>query len=214
MTAESASSVHKRTGRVAAIVLAAGEAKRMGSPKALLPWQGQTLLRHCALTALASRCDEVLVALGSNASELKTELADLEVRSFEHSAWQTGMGSTLAAATQQLDVDLDGIVVLLCDQPFVSSDLIDTLIQSASGREMAACAYRDTLGPPAYFSRSQFPCLRDLSGDRGAKALLLEHRESIATVPFPEGRFDIDEPDDYDRALQELSRQSARQNEK
>lgn len=209
MTAEAASSVHKTNARVAAILLAAGQARRMGSPKALLPWRGSSLLRHCARTALSSSCAEVYVILGSKADALENEIAELDVKTFHHEGWADGMGSTLSAAVAALSTDFDGVVVLLCDQPFATAELIDKLIDQGREHELAASAYADTLGPPAYFAASQFERLRALSGDRGAKALLLEHRESIASVPFPEGVFDIDEPADYERAIEELNRQSA-----
>lgn len=214
MTAESARSVHKRTGSVAAIVLAAGEAQRMGSPKALLQWRGQSLLRHCASTALDSNCDKILVALGANARALEPEISDLAVESFEHEDWNSGMGSTLAAAMGQLSAGCTGVVVLLCDQPFVTPELINSLIEQAGAKDMAASEYGDTLGPPAFFAASQFERLRGLRGDRGAKALLVEDRDAVAFVPFPEGRFDIDKPEDYDGALAELARQAANESGK
>ena len=124
------------------------------------------------------------------------------------------MGSTLAAAMGQLTTDCTGVVVLLCDQPFVTPELINSLIKKGGGKDMAACEYEDTLGPPAFFAASHFGRLRELSGDRGAKALLMENREAVAFVPFPEGRFDIDKPEDYDGALAELARQTAKQSGK
>jgi molybdenum cofactor cytidylyltransferase len=152
VTKKAASSVHKTNLRVAAIVLAAGEARRMGSAKGLLPWRGETLLRHCVRTALASQCDEVYIVLGAHEDALRPEVADLDARVVRHENWQEGMGSSLASAARQLPPHLDGVVVLLCDQPFVSAELIDQLIARGDGRTMVASSYNDTTGAPAYFA--------------------------------------------------------------
>lgn len=206
MTEKTASSVHKTNLRVAAIVLAAGEARRMGSAKGLLPWRGETLLRHCVRTALASQCDEVYIVLGAHEDALRPEVTDLDARVVRHENWQEGMGSSLASAARQLPPHLDGVVVLLCDQPFVSAELIDQLIARADGRTMVASSYNDTIGAPAYFASTKFSELRSLSGDRGAKTLLHAQPESVETIAFPEGAFDIDDPEGYERALAEQAR--------
>jgi molybdenum cofactor cytidylyltransferase len=206
VTEKAASSVHKTNLRVAAIVLAAGEARRMGSAKGLLPWRGETLLRHCVQTALASQCDEVYIVLGAHEDALRPEVTDLDAHVVQHENWQEGMGSSLAAAARKLPPHLDGVVVLLCDQPFVSAALIDELITRADGHTMVASSYNDTIGAPAYFAAALFPELQSLSEDRGAKALLHAQPESVETIAFPEGAFDIDDPEGYERALVELAR--------
>lgn len=213
MSGRNLSSLHEPPSPVAALILAAGGATRMGSKdsrssKALLPWRGRSLLRHCAEVALASRCEEVHAIVGADGKALARELEDLDVRVMHHGKWHEGMGSTIAAAINCLGGRWRGVLILLCDQPFVTAELLDELIErpAADPREIAACRYRGTLGPPAFFARSAFERLASLTGDRGAKSLLIQNPERVAVIDFPLGVFDIDTPEDYDRALHELAR--------
>lgn len=212
-------SVHEPSGPVAALILAAGESARMGADasrpiKALLPWCGSTLLRHCAEVALASRCAEVHVVVGANRGALERELEGLDVQVIHHEKWQQGMGSTIALAIDRLAGRFRGATILLCDQPFVTPELLDELIvqAQADGREIAACRYRGTLGPPAFFASSTFERLAALEGDRGAKSLLTLNPERVSIIDFPLAAFDIDTREDYDRALGELARLNAGSN--
>ncbi|MCH7599271.1 MAG: nucleotidyltransferase family protein [Myxococcales bacterium] len=205
-------SVHESSGPVAALILAAGGSTRMGTPKALLPWGDTTLLGHCIEVALASTCDEVWVAVGADEEAVENAICDPGVQRIRHEQWRAGMGSTIAVAVGQLSQRLGGVMILPCDQPFVTPELLDSLLERriADGTELAACRYRDTVGPPAFFPRSAFERLASLTGDRGAKALLIENLERVALVDFPLGAFDIDTPEDYDRALDELARRKDR----
>lgn len=190
-----------RSESVAALVLAAGASSRMGSPKPLLPWRGTSLLRHMLVVALASPCDQVFAVLGSEAELLRDELQGLPVHVAETERWREGMSASLRAGVEAAKLQSPGcgaVLVLLVDQPHVSAELISGLIAARrdSGLAMAACAYSDTLGPPALFDRSLFPELLALEGDHGAKALLLRDPSAVAAVPFPAGAHDLDTPRD------------------
>lgn len=213
MSDKDPSSLDEAPGPVAAVILAAGGSVRMGSDssgssKALLAWRGRSLLRHCAEVALASSCAEVVVVVGSQSEALERELEGLDVQVMHNEKWQQGMGSTIARAIERLPGRIRGATVLLCDQPFVTPELVDQLIAQATldGHEIAACRYRGTLGPPAFFSGSAFERLSALEGDRGAKSLLMENPERVSILDFPLAAFDIDTREDYDRALAELAR--------
>src|ERR1041384_940582 len=115
--------------KIGIIVLAAGASSRMGSPKQLLPFRGQTLIRRAAEAALASSCDRVAVVIGSHASQMRRELEDLPVSVVENQNWQTGMSSSIRAGLDDLHVDdLDGALIMLCDQPFVTADILNNLV--------------------------------------------------------------------------------------
>jgi molybdenum cofactor cytidylyltransferase len=177
----------------------------MGESKALLPWGGESLLRHAVRAALDSRCARVFVVLGAEHAAHERALRGLEVSIVQHEGWREGIGSSIAAGAASIMAasDWEGVAMLLCDQPFISAELLDALIaaRESEGRAMAACRYAGTLGPPAVFDGALLGELSALVGDRGAKALLTSDPSRVAIVDFPDGEFDIDTRDDYDRAL-------------
>jgi molybdenum cofactor cytidylyltransferase len=88
---------------------------------------------------------------------------------------------------------------MVCDQPFVSSVLLDHLIsmQKNSGKLIVTSQYEDAIGPPALFHRTIFPELLQLKGDTGAKKIIEQRMNEVATVPFAEGAIDIDTEEQY-----------------
>lgn len=96
--------------------------------------------------------------------------------------------------------NLDALIVLVCDQPFVTRELLLVLItaRSRSKGRNAACVYAGTIGVPALFDRSLFPLLQTLRDEQGAKAVLSAHPSEIVQIPFAEGAIDIDTPADLE----------------
>lgn len=189
---------------VAAIILAAGGSSRLGRPKQLLPYKGSTLLRHAVETALASRCRPVVVVLGANAPESRAAIEDLPATLVLNENWQAGMGSSIATGIAALAGEArgaaDAVLVMLCDQPNLTSAHLDRLTDSfLAGAEIVASEYAGTLGVPALFSRPYFFELAALDPTQGAKPLLVKHASSVVAVPFPAGEIDIDTPEDYER---------------
>lgn len=188
------------------VLLAAGGSTRLGAPKQLLPYGGIPLLRHATLQALESPCRPIVVVLGHEASRLAREIADLPVMVTTNSRWASGMASSIQTGLDRLlavQPAVDGVVLALCDQPMVTGELLAELVRAArtSGRSMAACAYGDGCGVPAFFDRSRFDELQSLGGDTGAKSLLRTHAAAVALVPFPGGTLDVDSRADYARLL-------------
>lgn len=187
--------------RVAALVLAAGASSRMRSPKPLVRWRGASLLRQVAKTAIFSPCSDVFVVLGDRAERLRPEVGDLELRIVEAPDWRDGLSASIRAGVEAVATHAphcDALLVLLCDQPQVSAELISQLIEARAdtGLDMAACAYADTIGPPALFGRQLFAELARLEGDRGAKTMLTRDPSAVAQVAFPAGADDLDTPAD------------------
>lgn len=192
---------------IGAVILAAGVSQRMGSPKQLLTFNGNSLLRRAVQTALASQCQPVIVVLGANAERLQTEINDLPVTVVENSLWAEGMGSSIrtgVAALQGCSEHVAGAVLMLCDQPFVTAQTIDRLISAFEQSQPIAVAseYAGSRGAPALFSRELFAELSALNSAEGAKQVLKRHREEVLGMAVPEASWDVDTPADYERLIQ------------
>jgi molybdenum cofactor cytidylyltransferase len=187
---------------VGLIVLAAGASTRMGTPKQLLLFQGRSLLRSIAEAAIASRCEPIVVVLGSQADRIELEMDALDLHSVVNLEWARGMGTSIAAGMTALTAmrsDLDAVVIAVSDQPFVGSDLLNRLVESyqATQSPIVASAYANTLGVPALFDRSFFTALMTIDRDVGARDLIKRHAEKVVRVPFPDGAIDVDTPAQY-----------------
>jgi molybdenum cofactor cytidylyltransferase len=92
---------------------------------------------------------------------------------------------------------------MLCDQPFVTARILDSILykQQETNKKIVACTYKDTIGVPVLFSRSLFDELALLQGQEGAKKVLNGHPDDIATIPFEKGGVDIDTIADYEELL-------------
>lgn len=185
------------------VILAAGASTRLGRPKQLLPWQGKTLLQHAVQTALTIATQPVVVT-GCNADQLAAGLNHTQVHIVFNPDWEQGIASSIRYGLQAL-LDRtpapDQVIFMVCDQPFVSAELLLDLIneRQKSQRSIVASSYAGTLGIPALFDKSMFPQLLDLQGDMGAKKLIQGHPDEVAFVEFPQGNIDIDTELEYEK---------------
>ncbi len=187
---------------ITALVLAAGRSQRMGSPKLLLTLGGQTLLRRVIAAARVSRCDDVLVVLGELARQVGQEARAAGVRTVLNPRYREGMGTSIAAGIEALAPSCDAAVVLLGDQPCVDADAINRLIDAyqATGKPLVASRYGNVVGVPALIARPLFAEAASLSGDIGARPLIVRHPELVAEVPLrSEASWDVDTPEDLAR---------------
>jgi molybdenum cofactor cytidylyltransferase len=184
------------------VLLAAGGSSRLGQPKQLLTVKDTNLIRLSAQAALNTKCSAVIVVTGAFHQQVATALHELPLMIEFHPAWATGMASSLQAGLKkalELTPDLDSIIFMVCDQPFVTPALMLNLIATrrVSGKPIVASAYALTLGTPALFSRAVFADLMALEGDAGAKKLISKYGDQVAGLPFPNGEIDIDTQADY-----------------
>jgi molybdenum cofactor cytidylyltransferase len=183
--------------KAAVVVLAAGASTRLGRPKQLLPYKGTTLLAHAAATALAARVGPVLVVLGNESAKMREALAGLDVETVATQDWKEGMSASIRAGVGGVEKKWPGvraIVLMTCDQPLVPPRVLRELTESviATTKRIAACAYGGTAAVPAAFARKLFPDLLRLTGDRGARALILTRADELRTFDCPEAAVDID----------------------
>lgn len=186
----------------AIIILAAGSSSRMGRPKQLLPYNGKSLLAHTVDTANDADADPVIVVLGANAALLEKEIDEKKVRVAENKEWKEGMASSVRCGiTTLLHIApfVDAVIIMVCDQPFVSSSLLNELMvtQKNTGKQIVTCQYEKAVGPPALFHKSIFPELMKLKGDAGARKIIEQRSNDVATVLFKKGDIDIDTEADY-----------------
>jgi molybdenum cofactor cytidylyltransferase len=187
---------------VGAVILAAGSSSRMGTPKQTLQFQGKSLLRGSTLAALDATCCPVVVVTGAHAELSRRELDQLDVREVLNPDWETGMASSVRVGIEALvsmDADVTAVVLLLCDQPHVTSGVISSLLAAhySTGRPVIASAYGGSFGVPALFSRTLFTELTKLTGSSGAKEIIKRHASEAHFLPFPKGDVDVDTPDDF-----------------
>jgi molybdenum cofactor cytidylyltransferase len=189
---------------VGLVILAAGGSSRLGRPKQLLEYRGQSLLRHVAEVAAGSVCRPIVVVLGAQASQLDAELRGLPLHVAENRQWARGMATSLRCGLETLAATDGGngaVVILLCDQPLVSVGTINAMVDASqtAGKRIIASEYAGVMGVPALFDRSLFPELLALNGEEGARRVIARHADDVHGIPFPGGAVDIDTPQDRER---------------
>jgi molybdenum cofactor cytidylyltransferase len=192
--------------KIGIVILAAGTSSRLGSPKQLLSYHGKTLLRHAVDEAANSDADCVVVVLGANAESCVNEIDATRVSVVENKEWQKGMASSLIVGLNALlkqQIRFEGIIFMVCDQPFVSSVVLNNLINTykETGKLVVASNYVEAIGPPAFFHHSFFTELMQLKGNEGARKIIQQYKGEVATILFPNGRIDIDRKEDYEKLV-------------
>lgn len=228
--------------KVAALLLAAGagrrmrlaEAERANAPatpnKLLLEYCGVPMVCHVAKTAQTSRCDALYVVVGSANEELRQALSGQCERIVENADWASGLASSIRAGVTAIASErpaFDALVVLLADQPRVTSAHINALLDAfgPAAEPLVASHYAGIDGVPALFPRRCFDALSQLTGDEGARSLLAAERaladstrsadaadaadanastpsrrspvQPLIAIPFEPAAVDIDTPEDY-----------------
>jgi molybdenum cofactor cytidylyltransferase len=188
---------------IAGLLLAAGVARRFGGSKLTTSLRGEPLVRHSARSLAEAKCiDAVWVVLGNDATSVRHALAGLDVRFVEHDRYLDGLGTSIAAGVEMLPEDCDAVVIALGDQPLVPSSAFDALVSEwkRTFAHVVATRYRGVVANPVLFARATFPELCTLSGDSGARSVVMANPARVrwldVDAPVP---IDIDTPDDLSR---------------
>ncbi|MFN7118951.1 MAG: NTP transferase domain-containing protein [Saprospiraceae bacterium] len=191
------------------ILLAAGASTRLGQPKQLLKFQGETLIVKTIKTALRTPSRPIIVVLGAYYAAIHAaipkEIQD-EIIVVENKDWQQGMSTSVRLGLETLrhyHKNIHSALFLLSDQPLLTTAHLLHLIEQAASNlnspsSIVASFYNERLGVPAVFDQKWFPELLQLRGDQGARKILEAHAAEVLPIPFPEGAFDIDTPENYD----------------
>ena len=193
-------------GKVAGIILAAGEGTRMGRTKQSLPFRGKTILECVVESALASGLHRVVAVLGHQADLLEPLLEKSGVEVVVNPLYRQGQSSSLKSGLYALTVESEAALFLLGDQPLVTPALIDRILAAyrASPSPIVLPLFEGRRGNPVLFSRETFPRIEALGEDCGARPLFQEYAARLLSVPVddPAIHFDIDTQEDYQRLLQ------------
>jgi molybdenum cofactor cytidylyltransferase len=186
---------------IAAIVLAAGFARRMGRQKLLLDLRGRPVVRW-SVEAVLPHVGDTVVVTGQDDAAVRAALDGLAVRFAVNPRPQAGQGSSIAVGAAVLKPWTAAVLVALGDQPRLPEGLIARLLaeRERSGKAIVAPVYRGTQGTPVLFGAEVFGELRALDGDAGARVVVQRRSERVAPVavdaPMP---LDVDTPEDYAR---------------
>jgi molybdenum cofactor cytidylyltransferase len=190
---------------IAGIILSAGESKRMGTPKQLLPWRKTFILQQVIENTQASRLGMILLVLGSHADEIAGKIKiSSKTRIVNNRDFKEGMSSSVKCGVNNAPEAAEAFMLLLGDQPSIDPDIINKLID---------CYQTDKHGIiiPVYDGRRGHPVVFDVKykqellaiGDGGAKVVVDNHVRDILEVHVvsPEVLTDIDTPQDYQNAI-------------
>ena len=187
---------------VCGLVLGAGGSKRLGRPKQTLPFRDGTLLGHVVGVARECELDQLVVAIGGAADDVRSQVDLTGAEVVVNDAYGAGCSSSIAAALAVVDPRCDVLVLMLGDQPGVTADTVGALLAGRGDAELAVCAYEDGRGHPIAFARGVFGALAGLHGDKGVWRLLDQGGDAVVEVPITGTvPLDVDTPEDYAAVL-------------
>lgn len=200
--AAGSSSVRASTREVVAIVLAAGRSTRMGAQKVLLPVDGRPMVRRVVDAAAGSRVARTIVVIGHEADAVRTALKGATVVVTMNAAFGAGMSTSLQAGLRATAGTCAAAIFLLADQPYVTSALLDEMIDRflSTGSAIVRPAVGGTPANPVLMSSALFPEILEQRGDVGGREIVERHpgEVSLVSVDYPRICADVDTPVDYE----------------
>lgn len=194
------------SNKTSAVILAAGSSSRLGRPKQLVRFRKKTLLQHVIDIVTPFEFSSSVLVLGAYSDDILNVVSTETINVVINEDWPEGIASSIRAGIEEslkLNPQLENIMFLLSDQPFVSTQLIEELIKrhAETDQKITASSYNDNVGVPAIFPKFFFPKLKKLKGDRGAKKIIVQHPEEVTILHFELGHLDVDTPEDYEALL-------------
>lgn len=176
--------VKRAVENVTAIVLAAGESRRMGHLKQLLPFGDSTILERTVDNILQSGVGEIIVVLGHRADEIAPRLAGKTVKIVINPDYRQGMSSSLRCGLSQVSEEASTFMIVLGDQPLVGPQTVARLLEGYAGSShgVVAPVYQGRRGHPVIFSAKYRSELLSLEGDTGARSVIEAHPEDVGYV--------------------------------
>lgn len=196
------------------LILAAGAASRMKLAKMLLPFGESNILASIVEEVKAIKPANICLVTGYHHEAIKKSIPELDLNILFNAQWQEGMSVSIKlgmASLLQKDPELDSVMILVSDQPYINREFLRTMITESAdrGKGIVAAQYEGINGTPVLFSKAYFKDLQKLTGDKGARVILQAHQEDVATLDFPMGALDIDTPEDYEMLCRKIKEQDA-----
>ena len=201
------------SNKIAVIILAAGNSNRMGKIKQLLEWEDKTIIEKIIKLSLSLKTKDVFVVLGSNYKKIYDVINKYNITIIKNNSWENGIGSSISTGIKKVMGyynSLDGILIILGDQPLISKKYLKKMIHVFFKKkpDIISSKYKKSFGVPAIFGNSIFQSLTNLNKDFGAKKLMEIHLKSMIILkPDQEILYDIDTEKDY-RDIKKLSTNS------
>jgi CTP:molybdopterin cytidylyltransferase MocA len=169
---------------LASIILSGGASRRMGTPKALLPYEGRTFLEHLLQVTNHPQIGVRRVVLGAGAQGIAESISLRPEEIIVNGGWEKGQLSSLHAALRTLPAGTDGMLVCLIDHPLISRDLVRDLIERfySSRQPIVLPVYKSRRGHPVIFSSALYEELLTTSLETGARAVVWAHREEVSEL--------------------------------
>jgi molybdenum cofactor cytidylyltransferase len=190
---------------ICAVVLAAGLSSRMGVQKLLLPFGGKTVISHIVDQILASTIDEVHIVVGHQAERISNELSGRAVSIVNNPNYESGMLSSVRCGLKSLPEQCRAVMVILGDQPSVTTELINKMLQSYAATEKSILVplYESKRGHPVLFSLKYRDEIITQYDNVGLRGLLHNHPEEVFELKVSTASVlcDMDYPEDYRREL-------------
>ena len=185
---------------IAALLLAAGQSRRMGAFKPLLPFGDRTVIQRCVANLRAAGVEEVIVVLGHRADEVRTHLNDSNVRFALNADTDSEMGVSIARGIEQVNADARAVLIALVDHPAVSPEAIASLIDEwRSGAKLVQPEQGGRGGHPVLIDLTYRNELLHLDPRRGLRSFFDAHRTEALRLPMesPYVARDMDTWEDY-----------------
>jgi molybdenum cofactor cytidylyltransferase len=191
---------------LAGIVLAAGESRRMGRPKQLLPFGEGTILERVVDTLLTAGVGEVVVVLGHLADSVRATLGDRPVRTVVNESYRQGMLSSVKCGVSAIGVGYDAVLFALGDQPHIEYTVVSEVMRAYRTGQAGIVIprYGVKKGHPIIINLHKYrEAIVNLPEDMGLNALMQEHADDVRLIDVATDDIirDIDVPDDYTREL-------------
>jgi len=197
---------HAKRRPLAAMILSGGESRRMGAPKALVPYRGKTFVEHLIEVTRHPRVGLTRIVVGAHADEIRERLAAHTREIVVNADWAKGQLSSIQAGVHSLPQGTtDGMILCPVDHPIVSAELVARLIQEfdASGKSIALPTYHGRRGHPLIFRAKLYEELLAASAEVGARQVVWAHENDTCHVPTEEEGvvLNINDPAALERAL-------------